>query len=336
MKFLYIGTESGTGGHRVRALRRMGHAVRPIDPRRLLPAMNFIDVLEWKVHPRILSGLVRVRILNAIEHEQYDFAFIDGGSLVGPGLIRALQKRGCKVVNFNHDDPFGRRDRMRYALYRAAIPFYDLVAVVRRENVAEAKAMGARRVMRTFMVADESFHVPRPESREDRRIWQSEVAFVGTWMPGRGSFLARLLDLGVPLSIFGNGWERSGRWQKLRTVIKTQGLADERYCLAIQYAKICLGLLSSGNRDLYTTRSMEIPAIGSLLCAQRTDEHEQLYVEGSEAVFWSDADECARICHELLRDEARRNRIAQAGHRRCLENGHFSQNLLQQIIDASA
>src|SRR5208282_6242884 len=109
---------------------------------------------------------------------------------------------------------------------------------------------------------------------------------------------------------------------------------EEEYVRAIQCAKICLGLLSKGNRDLHTTRSLEIPAIGSLLLAERTVEHEMLYREDEEAVFWSDADECAEKCFALLADEARIRRIAAAGHARALANGHFNEKVVSMVLNA--
>jgi spore maturation protein CgeB len=112
-------------------------------------------------------------------------------------------------------------------------------------------------------------------------------------------------------------------------------LQGEDYTKALQCAEICLGLLSKGNRDLHTQRSIEIPYAGGLFCAERTKEHRYLYEEGEEAVFWDDADECADRCFELLGDEDRRKAIADEGHRRCIENGHFNEDVMEKIIEKS-
>jgi spore maturation protein CgeB len=95
---------------------------------------------------------------------------------------------------------------------------------------------------------------------------------------------------------------------------------------------VCLGLLSKGNRDLHTQRTMEIPFAGGLLCAERTSEHRALYQEGVEAVFWSDARECAERCRELLADGAARADIAKSGRRRCMTNGHLNEPVLSRVL----
>src|SRR5205814_1486 len=122
----------------------------------------------------------------------------------------------------------------------------------------------------------------------DHDRWQSEVLFVGTWMPERGPFLADLVKLGVPLAIYGTRWEKAREWKSLKSFWRGGWIEGDDYARAIQCSRLCLGLLSKGNRDLHTTRSLEIPALGGVLCAERTDEHLALFREGLEAVYWSD------------------------------------------------
>jgi hypothetical protein len=270
-----------------------------------------------------------------VQGERFDLALIDNGTLVGPELVKDLKEHCRQVVNFNHDDPFGSRDGCRFAAYRAAVPFYDLLVVVRKENIEEAKRLGAARVLHSFRVADDIEHAPSTVTPDERRRWSSEVAFIGTWMPERGPLLVRLRELGVPVAIFGDRWERSPQWPALRSLWRGPGLASRDYRLAVQCAKICLGLVSKGNRDQHTTRSMEVPSLGSVLCAERTPEHLELYEEGVEAVFWSSPEECARQCAELLADENRLKSIAHRGRARFLANGHTTESLIRRIIAAT-
>jgi spore maturation protein CgeB len=83
-------------------------------------------------------------------------------------------------------------------------------------------------------------------------------------------------------------------------------LPGDDYAKVIQCAKVNLGSLSNGNRGLHTTRSLDIPALGGLLCAERTTEHREMYVEGKEALFWSSAQECAKVCCNIVEGEVLR------------------------------
>ena len=157
--------------------------------------------------------------------------------------------------------------------------------------------------------------------------------FLGSWFPERGPFLAELVRLGVPLTIRGANWNKAPEWPALRPYWKGGQLQGDDYAMAIQCAKVNLGLLSKGNRDLHTTRSLEIPALGGLMCAERTAEHLGLYAEGEEALFWSDAEECASVCRAVLQDDARRERIAAAGHARSLKNGCRNETVMRAIVE---
>jgi spore maturation protein CgeB len=167
---------------------------------------------------------------------------------------------------------------------------------------------------------------------EERSGLASDVTFIGTWLPERGPFLAELIKRGTPLTIRGDRWEKAPEWPVLRSHWRGPGLDSADYTAAIQAAKICIGMLSKQNRDLHTQRSMEIPAIGTVLCAERTSEHLALYKEGQEAVFWRDAAECAEVCKALLADNSRRETIAQRGYERALRNGNFNEHLVSLIL----
>jgi spore maturation protein CgeB len=330
---LYIGRNSGTSRHRASALQRLGCDVFIIDLTGFLPHGYLVDAWTWHTGGLFLESFIRRKVLANVRHQKFDFVYVDGGELVGPSLVLELKNRFGTVINYNLDDPYGQRDGRRWRLYLQAVPCYDLMVVVRDCNIPEAYARGARDVLRVNRSADEVAHAPRRIGEQENRQWATEVAFVGTWMPERGPFMKRLIKLGVPLSIYGDRWQKAPEWPDLRSCWLGPGLhEDDEYAKAIQCAKVNLGLLSKGNRDLSTQRSFEIPYLGRVLCAERTTEHTQLYREDEEAVFWSTPEECASKCMQLLRDEQRRRRLAMNGRNRCLKNNTTNETVLAQIL----
>jgi spore maturation protein CgeB len=203
---------------------------------------------------------------------------------------------------------------------------------VRTENVKEGETFGARHMLRVYRSADEVSHAPRPLSAHDHQVWDCDVLFLGTWFPERGPFLKQLIELGVPLTIQGPHWQKAREWPLLKAYWRGGAIGGDDYAKAIQCAKVNLGLLSRENRDLHTTRSLEIPALRALLCAERTSEHTAMYEEGREALFWSDALECAKKCAYALANEDRRAAIAAAGHQRVKKNGHYNEMILETLL----
>ena len=332
LRILYLGAADGTCLDRANAYRRLGHEVTHWTPRLMLPASPWIDRVIWRLGGAFVAPWVGQTLKRELLGKSFDLCHVDNGECITPALVAQLRRSCGSVINYNIDDPFGPRDRRRFSAYRAAVPHYDMVFVIRALNVAEARQLGARRVLCVHRSADEVSHAPVAMSAAALAAWSSDVLFLGTWMPERGPFLVELLRLGVPLTIRGARWQRAPEWSQLAAAYKGGPLFGADYARAVQGARINLGLLSKGNRDLHTTRSLEIPALGALLCAERTSEHEAMYADGGEAVFWSTAQDCAQACKTLLADEPRRAAIASAGKRRIGANRHFNEAMLQRIL----
>lgn len=343
-RILYLGgtLQGGTALCRAQALRRLGHTVSIVDPHRAvdgqlnnrwLGAAHFrtgYRALQWTMHDWVAHICATLE-----EQDTPDVIWVDSGELLGLDCIELLRSTGATTVLYNHDDPTGPRDGQRFASLRNAIPAYDLCVVVRDENIDELRMLGASQILRVDRSYDEVEHAPFADPADIAPEFRSEVAFIGTWMRNeqRDRFLVELIARGIPVSVWGARWGASPFWPMLRQHHRGGNLTGRDYVAAIQGSKICIGLLSSGNRDLHTTRTMEVPYAGGLLCAQRTHEHMAMFDDGREAVFWDNVDECAQWCRTLLADTPRREAIRQAGMARVRANGVGNQDICARVLD---
>lgn len=333
LNLLYLGLASGTSLDRANAYRRLGHSVTHIDLRQLLPTTVWIDRITWHLGDNWLSPLLKFQLAKKLVGLSFDYCHVDSGEWVDASVVRVLKQHCAQVINYNIDDPTGPRDTKRFNCYRKSLAEYDLVVVVRQENVQEVKNLGAKSVFRVFRSADETSHSPRLLTTQDHQKWDCEVLFLGTWMPERGPFLLSLVKSGVPLTIRGARWEKAPEWKDLHPFWKGGHIEGDDYAKAIQCAKVNIGLLSKGNRDLHTTRSLEIPALGGLLCAERTAEHLGMYKENSEALFWSSAAECAEKCISAINNPTQSSKIAKNGSNRIKTNQHYNECVLLSILE---
>ena len=335
LSILYFGPISGTCLDRANALRRLGHSVEHLDLRLLLPKTVWVDRITWRLGGDLFTPWLIRSLSKKLDGLHFDLCYVDGGEWVTPKVIKLLRLYCEKIINYNIDDPLGPRDGERFKAYRQSLPYYDLNAVVREENVSEAQVLGVKNVRRVYRSADEISHIARLLTEKDHQAWDCEVLFLGTWFPERGPFLLALIRQGLPLTIRGPNWHKAPEWPQLKKYWKGGAISGEGYAKAIQCAKVSLGLLSKENRDLHTTRSLEIPALGGLLCAERTSEHLSMYVDQQEALFWNNAEECASMCRFALDDENRRQKIALAGHERVRINGHYNEAIMTEILHAA-
>lgn len=337
LRILYIGYAGGTSLHRANALSRLGHKVTVIDIFSLfLNRSRIFSKWNFETGGLFLQGYLCQRLTRYLEtnfDKPFDLCVVNCGEFVGPQIIERLRAWSNRIVNYNNDDPFGKRDRNKWLTYLKAVPHYDLIIVIRDVNVSEAYQYGAKQVLRVFRSADEIEHYPLFLNDQDTLKWNNDVVFIGTYMPERSPFLCSLVEAGLPVSIYGGLWHNSPEWPTLQKVWKGSVILGADYSKAIQCAKVCLGFLSKGNRDLHTGRSLEIPTLGGLFCAERTLEHENLYQEWEEAVFWSDAEECIQVCQRLLADEPLRRKIAAQGRLRALKNNQMNEPVMARIID---
>jgi spore maturation protein CgeB len=334
LKILFLGAAGGNAIKRAHALVRLGHDVMPLDPYSLFPFKQFVGRLIYYGGASLIESYLKKKITPIIGKFNFDVTYVDNGELVGRKILGVLKEISSLIINYNNDDPFGSRDKKKWRLYLEAVPHYDLLAVVRQVNVAEAYALGAQKVIQVFMAVDE-LDGPREITPQDRLRLAHEVLFIGTWMPERGPFLQQLVQAGLPLAIYGNDWRKAPEWPALQSVWQGPAIYGDDYIKALQLAKVSLGLLSKGNRDLHTTRTFEIPYCGGVLCAERTAEHLQLYQEDVEAAFWSDVNECIEKCQILLNDDNLRADIAEKGRIRCLRNGIFNETNLKKMLEAA-
>lgn len=340
MTIVYIGDDnpSSTSFHRFLALKRLGHRVTIHNPQDACKE-QLQGFLLSKIHFRTGYQFLQNRIENWLSgvidtNAAVDLIWVDSGELIGQRALKKLKTAGVPVVLYNVDDPTGQRDGGRFKSLLKALPFYDLVVVVRTESEKECLELGAPNVLLVCRSYDEEAHKPYATLAEIPAPFRSEIAFIGTWMrhEKRDDFLLKLIQNGLPVAIWGDRWQKSPHWNALKDHYRGGALGGRDYVSAIQGAKLCIGMLSKGNRDLHTQRSLEIPFIGGLFCAERTSEHTAMYQENEEAVFWKDVDECIVKCREMLANDSKRESIRVAGMRRVRENKVGNEDICTRIL----
>jgi len=336
LRILYLGREAAETSSRQRAdaLRRLGHYVEILNPDAVMPRNRVLSQVNFRTGYRLYTGAAFRYVRERVGERNYDIVWIDGGHSMCAESVRWLKKRARFVVNMSMDDPTGPREPSKWSTLLRAIPEYDLCVVVRDFNCQELMDLGAKKVLHVMRCYDELAHARLPYSAQDEGFWGSEVVFVGTWMPERGPFMEELIRLGVPLTIYGNKWQRATSWPVIEPHWRSASATGANYVKAIQYSKIAIGMLSKGNRDLHTQRSAEIPFIGSVFCAERTREHVQMFEDGEEAVFWTSPKECAAACQALLKDPARCEKMTEAARAKVEALGLGNEAVCAQILEA--
>ena len=281
-------------------------------------------------------------VINAAREFRPDLVWAEKQEFLRAETLNALHKLGARLVHFT-PDPYFTLSWKRTRTMDAALPLFDLLVYCKSYERQAYEAVAKPVAYMPLGFCDE-IHRPRPSN--DPR-WSCAVGFLGGWEPRRERLLHAIAATGADVKIWGGYWDflRDGRWTPRRHLILRQlarGDAyrfhrDEQlarayqggevyasdYARALTGARIGLGFLRQVCPDQHTTRTFEIPACGSMLLADRTDEHQEFFEEGKEAEFFGSADELVEKVKFYLHYDAARERIAEGGHRRSI-SGHYA------------
>jgi len=262
---------------------------------------------------------------------QPDVVWIDKGHFVSRSVLKEIKRRtGAFLVCYNTDDI--RHSSNGWRLHLPSIPEYDVYFTTNSFNVPELTAFGARRVILTQMGYNRNLFAPRALASEDVSRLGASVGFIGHWERNTEELISRLVARGVQIRVRGASWTKVKNREALRTVVEPYALTIDDYVKAINATKINLGINSKQSRNLSSGRTFEIPAAGGFLLAQRTIEHQSFYVEGKEAEFFGSEGELFDKVNYYLEHDAERQRIALAGHQRCITSGYSWQELMAGLV----
>jgi spore maturation protein CgeB len=344
MKILFLG-EIGAGQTslmRMRAFERLGHAVQGVHT---MEPWTQTPWLKRQVQKRLQRGSV-VDDINRLVLErargfQPNLVWAEKQEFLHAETIKDLQKLGAPCVHFT-PDPYFSLDWKRTRLMDLTMKSFDALVYCKSYEGKQYEALGKPVVYMPLGYCDE---IHRPLPSNDAR-WSCTVGFLGGWEPRRERLLHAVAATGVDVKIWGGYWDfvYDGKWTLRRHIILRQLAGGDRfrfhkdyllarahqggevyaddYARALTGSRIGLGFVRKVCPDQHTTRTFEIPACGSLLLADRTEEHQKFFEEGTEAEFFASCEELLDKVKFYCGHESARKRVANRGYKRCKESGY--------------
>ena len=334
LTILFCGTlnPGGTCLQRMESLQMLGHRVIALDtvPGEIATRRS---TLAWRVRNRLLGPLdesrANDRLLALPAAPAPDVLWFDKPVTIERSTVLALRHQWphAFALSYSGDDMFNPRNRSR--TWDELLCDWDLCVTTKSFNVPEYRAAGAREVLFVDKAYSPSVHRPMPLAAEERMAFGGDVGFIGWPEAARERSMRFLARHGIAVRVWGP-WPTWNRVRNLR--VEGRPVWDDDYARAICAFKINLGFLRRVNRDRQTTRSIEIPACGGFLLAERTEEHQRLLREGVEADYFSDDRELLEKVRYYLSHESERARIAAAGLQRCRTGGYSNDERLTSIL----
>jgi spore maturation protein CgeB len=326
------------------AFKTLGHEVLKFAWHDYFKPCNRVDVFNKKFQNRFIIGPIIKKLNQDLIKVATEFApdmiFVYRGTHITAGTLKRIKQLlpSVVLVGYNNDDPFAKGHH--YSLWRhflKAVPEYDLMLAYRYHNLDDFLRIGAKRVelLRSWYFPERNH--PVTLSVEDKAKYECDVVFIGHYeMDDRKRFLEELVRQGYKLKLFGPGYDWDPvliKSPELRNLVPVRLVWGEEYNKALNGAKVALCFLSKLNRDTYTRRCFEIPATGTLMLSEYTDDLASLYKEGEEADFFRNQTELIEKLKFYLKDEKRRQLVAANGYRRVLADKHDVVSRMKKVLE---
>ena len=329
------------------ALRELGHEVREFRwAPYFYPAKGMfggIRNLLRKFQNKYIFGPLIVKINSLFINSALDFkpdmVFVYRGTHITRKSLERVKKYlpKCVLVGYNNDDPFSPKSTSYlWSVFLKAVPAYDLMLAYRHANIDEYKLNGAQRVelLRSWFVPKRNH--PVQLNQDDERKFLTDVVFVGHYENDqRLEYLEEIVKQGIGLRIFGPGydWDPILKQSPILNFIPPVELVwGEDYNKALCGSKIALCFFSKLNRDTYTRRCFEIPATGTVMLSEFSEDLATLYIEGKEADYFRSKGEMIEKIKKYLNDSVARKSVAAAGLQRVNYDGHNVLSRMRQLV----
>lgn len=330
MKILVVG-DGHSAIHEVAvadAFRKLGHQVETFYWQSYFNSPNSLS-RKWQ---RFQSKFIINPTLNKLNADLFNAAvqfnpklvFIYRGTHVTPQTIIKIKQRlpACVVYGYNNDDPFANgHPPWLWRHFLKGVPKYDLVFAYRKCNIAEYSALGAKRVelLMPWFIPDKD----KPIIQKHFNINKLEVVFVGHYeCDDRIYYLKKIAESTFVSGLFGPNWGRAPKFDWLNKYQPVLPVRGGLYRETICSANIALSFLSKLNRDTYTRRCFEIPAMGVFMLCQYSDDLACLFEDGVDAAFFHSPDDMIDKIVYYTQNNELREQIATSGMNRVIRDRH--------------
>lgn len=331
MKILYVGqlNRGGTCLDRMNSLRKLGHEVFGFNVSEYQSENRILRSIQSRLKSKILleklnSDLVKFAgSINAIE-----LIWIDKGVWIFPETINTIKlNTNALVLQYTPDSQLLINKSIHFT---DSIQLYDVIVTTKSFEIDTYRHLTESKVM----LVSQSYSADRYMNLYKIKKYECDIGFISDYKPHYGRIANALKNVDADVRIWGPKWNRAVWWQKVpKEFVHGNGLWGEDYVSALASFKIGLGLLSKYIPEQHTTRTFEIPAAGTFMLAERTQEHLSFFEEGVEAEYFSTHEELVDKARFYLANEIAREKIAQAGHKRCINSGYDNDSIIARIMN---
>lgn len=310
-KVIYFGPniEGSTTKKRINSLKDLKFNVNTVDSCDYYRLRSSIfKALQIRIGLGPIYKNVLFKVLEEIDFFKPDYLIIETAFLFNTETLTKIKRRNPKLkLIFLTVDSIKTKTFQR-SFFLKSLNLYDFVITTKSQDIDIYKKYFFKKLIFSYQGIDEHNFLNYSLSANEGHL-KSEVVFIGDYGKDRAKTIKFLIEANIPIKIFGFNWHR---YKFFKPFYFGPAMADDYYKV-LNNAKIALCFLNVEVGDTYTTRSLEIPASGTLLLAEETKDHKNLFKENEEAVFFKNQNDLLKKIKYYLINDKERKKIAQSG-----------------------
>jgi len=285
--------------------------------------------IQYRLHLGPVVWRVNWRLIKSARQFNPNIVWFYNVQLISAATVKQLRKLlpDAVFVQYANDNPFSKTAKPGlWRNYLASIPYFDVHCVFRHSNIPDYTQLGSKRVylLRSYFIPEDDY--PEPQASIPAHF-KCDVVFAGHYEnDGRVEMLEAICKAGFKLNLLGGGWTTAlpklSADSPLHALFPITPVTGADYRYAICGAKVALSFLSTLNKDTYTRRSFQIPAMKTAMLSQYTDDLASMFTPDVDAVFFRNKKELLTKLQALIENDEQRTAIAGAGYARIYADGH--------------
>ncbi len=336
VKILLVGA-FGSGALEHQFIRVLSHAGVQVSLFNMQQKVNtlrnksIINKVLLRTTPRLLLQHLNEEIIANVTSIQPQVVIVFKGMDLFPETIETLRNtKNVLVCNYNPDHPFHYfSSGSGNNFVKQSIPFFHIHFSYSKKIV---EALQQQYKVNAYWIP---FGYDETRTKQIQPTTNNDITFIGAYDKERANILGSLSV--IPLKIYGPAsWKKAAiSNQKLKHSFQDCSLYNEAYDTVTQNALCCINLLRKQNliESSHNMRTFEVPGVGGLMIANRTEEHQYFFEEDKEAIFFDTSHELNHKIQAIQKGLYKVQAIKEAAAKRSIRSGYSYHHRITALYD---
>lgn len=288
--------------------------------------------VKYKLGVSNISEKIGEGLIEQAKEVQPDIIWVFKGMRVLPKTLEQLRAMKIKLVNYNPDHPFffsskgsGNKN------VTESIGLYDLHFIYdKRVGQRIEKEYNIPTAMLPF-----GFELP-PNVFEkiENEPEENTACFIGTCDKIRVEHVMFVASQGITVHVFGSNWDKMIP-TNAKNIVVHPPVYSEDFWLNMRKYRLQLNIFRPHNIGSHNMRTFEVPAVGGVMLAPDSPDHQEYFEPGKEIFTYNSKEEMIAKTREVLAmSQEEINTIRKNARQRSVESNYSYQRRTKQAYEA--